>query len=215
MTSRRTIGWSTVTMAMATLLSRIGGLVRDVLVARLFGAGLATDAFFVAFTIPNLLRRFFAEGSLSAAFVPTFSEVLHQRGEEEAQRLANRCMTLLLLVMVVIVTLGIIGSPWITNVIGYGFSEIPGKLELTDRLNRIMFPYIGLVSLLALITGILNVRGHFFLPSLSPLFLNLMMIMAALSLRQLFSVPIYALAIGVLLGGGPAAAAAISVVSAL
>ena len=85
--------------------------------------------------------------------------------------------------------------------IGYGFSEIPGKLELTDRLNRIMFPYIGLVSLLALITGILNVRGHFFLPSLSPLFLNLMMIMAALSLRQLFSVPIYALAIGVLLGG--------------
>ena len=85
-------------MAMATLLSRIGGLVRDVLVARLFGAGLATDAFFVAFTIPNLLRRFFAEGSLSAAFVPTFSEVLHQRGEEEAQRLANRCMTLLLLV---------------------------------------------------------------------------------------------------------------------
>ena len=201
MTSRRTIGWSTVTMAMATLLSRIGGLVRDVLVARLFGAGLATDAFFVAFTIPNLLRRFFAEGSLSAAFVPTFSEVLHQRGEEEAQRLANRCMTLLLLVMVAIVALGIIGSPWITKVIGYGFSEIPGKLELTDRLNRIMFPYIGLVSLLALITGILNVRGHFFLPSLSPLFLNLMMIMAALSLRQLFSVPIYALAIGVLLGG--------------
>jgi len=188
-------------MAAATSLSRVAGLVRDIVVARLFGAGMMTDAFFMAFTIPNLLRRFFGEGSLTAAFVPTYSEVFHQRGEEEAQQLANRCVTLLLLVMLVVVSLGVLFSPWIVRGIGYGFGQVGGKLQLTTQLNRIMFPYIGLVSMLALLTGILNVRGHFFLPSLSPLFLNLAMILSALTLGDLFSQPIYALAIGVLLGG--------------
>ena len=201
MSSRRNIGVSTIVMAMATLLSRVAGLARDVLVARIFGAGLVTDAFFMAFTIPNLLRRFFAEGSLTAAFVPVFSNVYHKNGEEEAQRLANRCLTALSVVMVVIVCGGIVLSPLFTRLIGYGFSAIPGKLELTDFLNRLMFPYIGLVSVLALITGILNVRGHFFYPSLSPLFLNLCMIFSALFLRNFFSQPVYALAVGVLLGG--------------
>lgn len=188
-------------MACATLLSRIAGLVRDVVIARLFGAGFASDAFFMAFTIPNLLRRFFGEGSLTASFVPIFSEVFHQRGEDEAKQLANRCVTLLLLVMLVVVVLGVLASPWIVRVIGYGFIGTPGKLELTDTLNRLMFPYIGLVSLLALITGILNVRGHFFFPSLSPLFLNLAMIVSAVSLQGWFGRPIYALACGVLIGG--------------
>ncbi|SHI71670.1 putative peptidoglycan lipid II flippase [Malonomonas rubra DSM 5091] len=188
-------------MAFATSLSRVAGLVRDVVVARLFGAGFVTDAFFMAFTIPNLLRRFFGEGSLTAAFVPTFSEVFHRRGEEEAQRLANRCITLLLLVMLLVVSVGVVCSPWIVQGIGYGFGEVAGKLRLTDQLNRVMFPYIGLVSILALLTGILNVRGHFFLPSLSPLFLNLSMILSALTLGTLFDQPIFALAIGVLLGG--------------
>lgn len=188
-------------MAFATSLSRVAGLLRDVVVARLFGAGFVTDAFFMAFTIPNLLRRFFGEGALTAAFVPTFAEVLQQRGEEEAQRLANRCVTLLLLVMLLVVGCGILLSPWIVQGIGFGFGEVEGKLELTDRLNRVMFPYIGLVSVLALVTGILNVREHFFLPSLSPLFLNLAMILSALSMGCLFDQPIFALAIGVLIGG--------------
>ena len=201
MTDRRTIGVATVVMAVATLLSRIAGLVRDVLIARLFGAGMVTDAFFMAFTIPNLLRRFFAEGSLTSAFVPVFSEEYHKQGKDEALRLANRCLTILTLIMVLIVILGICLSPWITQIIGYGFSTIPGKLELTDLLNRIMFPYIGLVSLLALITGILNVRGHFFFPSLSPLFLNLCMISSALLLRSYFSQPVLTLAVGVVVGG--------------
>ncbi|PLY02291.1 MAG: murein biosynthesis integral membrane protein MurJ [Desulfuromonas sp.] len=201
MTARSKIVAATLVMACATTLSRIAGLVRDVVVARLFGAGVITDAFFMAFTIPNLLRRFFAEGSLTAAFVPTFSEVLHRRGEEEARRLASRCASLLLLVMLVVVTLGILCSPWIVQGIGYGFSQTPGKLELTDQLNRLMFPYIGLVSLLALLTGILNVHGHFFLPSLSPLFLNLTMIVSALTLGVYFNQPIFALAVGVVLGG--------------
>jgi len=188
-------------MASATLLSRVAGLIRDVMVARMFGAGMITDAFFMAFTIPNLLRRFFAEGSLTAAFVPVFSEEYHQRGAGDAQRLANRCITLLVLVMAILVAAGILFSPVITRIIGFGFGSVSGKLELTDILNRIMFPYIGLVSLLALVTGILNVRGHFFMPSLSPLFLNLAMIFSALFLGRLFDRPIFALAVGVLIGG--------------
>jgi len=201
MNGNRKIAAATMVMASATSLSRVAGLVRDIVVARLFGAGMMTDAFFMAFTIPNLLRRFFGEGSLTAAFIPIFSDVFHQRGEKEAQQLANRCVTLLLLIMLVVVSLGVLFSPWIVQLIGYGFGQVAGKLQLTDQLNRMMFPYIGLVSMLALLTGILNVRGHFFIPSLSPLFLNLAMIISALTLGQLFSQPIYALAIGVILGG--------------
>jgi len=201
MTEKKKIAAATMAMASATSLSRIAGLARDIVVARLFGAGMMTDAFFMAFTIPNLLRRFFGEGSLTAAFVPTFSEVFHQRGEKEAQQLANRCVSLLLVIMLVVVSLGILFSPWVVQGIGYGFGQVSGKLQLTDQLNRIMFPYIGFVSILALLTGILNVRGHFFVPSLSPLFLNLAMILSALTMGHLFAQPIYALAIGVLLGG--------------
>jgi putative peptidoglycan lipid II flippase len=188
-------------MAVATLLSRIAGLVRDMVIARLFGAGLATDAFFMAFTIPNLLRRFFGEGSLTAAFIPSFSEIFHRQGEKKALRFASRCLTLLLLILFVVVVFGILLSPWIVEVIGHGFSHVEGKLELTNQLNKIMFSYIGLVSLLALITGILNVRGHFFMPALSPLLLNVSMIVSALFLGQFFEQQIFALAIGVLLGG--------------
>ncbi len=188
-------------MASATFMSRIAGLVRDVVVARFYGAGMVTDAFFMAFTIPNLLRRFFGEGSLTAAFVPIYTEVYQQRGEKEAQQLANRCITLLLLIMLVVVFLGVLFSPLIVQVIGYGFGDVEGKLKLTSQLNRIMFPYIGMVSILALLTGILNVRGHFFLPALSPLFLNLAMIISALTMGHLFAQPIFALALGVLLGG--------------
>ncbi|MCW9049537.1 MAG: murein biosynthesis integral membrane protein MurJ, partial [Deltaproteobacteria bacterium] len=130
MTGRRQIISATLIMAFATSLSRVAGLVRDIVVARLFGAGMVTDAFFMAFTIPNLLRRFFGEGSLTAAFVPIFSEVFHQRGEKEAQQLANRCVSLLLAVMLIVVVAGVACSPWIVKGIGYGFSQIPGKIEL-------------------------------------------------------------------------------------
>ncbi len=195
------IARATGVMGIATGLSRVAGLARDILVGRLFGAGFATDAFFMAFTIPNLLRRFFAEGSLTAAFVPTFSEVLHKEGRKEADRVVNICWTLLLLVMVVVTLAGIFLSPWVVKAIGYGFGAVEGKLELTDFLNRVMFPYILLVSLLALLTGVLNVFGHYFLPSLSPLLLNLAMILCALLLAPFLELPITALAVGVLIGG--------------
>ena len=201
MSERKNITRAAGVLGLATGLSRIAGLVRDMVVAALFGAGFGTDAFFVAFTIPNLLRRFFAEGSLTAAFVPTFSEVYHQEGRQQAQEVANICMTLLVLIMTGVTLTGIWGSPWLVEFVGHGFGAVEGKLELTDFLNRIMFPYIFFVSLLALLTGILNVMGHYFVPAVSPLLLNLSMILCAVWLHSRFEVGITALAVGVLVGG--------------
>ncbi|KIH78174.1 putative peptidoglycan lipid II flippase [Geoalkalibacter ferrihydriticus] len=201
MSEKKIITRATGVLGGATLLSRISGLVRDVVIGRMFGAGFATDAFFMAFTLPNLLRRFFAEGSLTAAFVPTYSDVYHRQGREEAIRVGNICFTLLLLIMAGVTLVGIVGSPWLVQTIGYGFRDIEGKLALTDMLNRIMFPYIFFVSLLALLTGRLNVHGHYFVPALSPVMLNLAMVAGAALLSPFFDPPIKALAVGVLLGG--------------
>ncbi len=201
MSEKKKISRATGIMGVATMMSRVAGLVRDMVVASLFGAGFATDAFFMAFTIPNLLRRFFAEGSLTAAFIPTFADVYHRQGEAEAKQLAGICWTLLLIVMAIVAAAGILASPWLVRLIGYGFSTVEGKLALTDHLNRLMFPYIFFVSLLALLTGVMNVLGHFFLPAVSPVLLNLAMILCAVALAPHFAVPITALAIGVLLGG--------------
>lgn len=201
MSEIKKISKATGVMGFATLLSRIAGLVRDMVVAGLFGAGFASDAFFTAFTLPNLLRRFFAEGSLTAAFVPTFSSVLQKEGEEEAKKVFRISMTLLVLVMAGVTVVGIVASPWLVKMIGYGYASVPGKLALTDYLNRLMFPYIFFVSLLALFTGVLNVRGHFFIPSFSTVMLNLAMIASAWLLGSYFEWPITGLAIGVLIGG--------------
>jgi putative peptidoglycan lipid II flippase len=185
----------------ATMLSRVMGMVRDMVVSRLFGAGFATDAFFAAFQIPNMLRRFFAEGALTSAFVPIFSETLNKRGEDEARELANTCFTLLTIVMAGVTLAGILFSPAIVGLMFPGFHGVPGKFELTVLLNRMMFPYIFFVSLVALCMGILNTVRHFFTPAISTVFLNIAMIVAALSLRGFFAVPITALATGVLIGG--------------
>jgi putative peptidoglycan lipid II flippase len=177
------------------------GMVRDMVVSRLFGAGFATDAFFAAFQIPNMLRRFFAEGALTSAFVPTFSETYNQQGEEAARELADTCFTLLVLVMAGVTLLGIAFSPLIVRLMFPGFSINPEKVELTIFLNRLMFPYIFFISLVALCMGILNTVRHFFTPAISTVFLNLSMIGCALLLAEKFQVPITALAVGVLLGG--------------
>ena len=201
MSEKRNIARAAGILGSATMLSRIMGMVRDMVVSRLFGAGLATDAFFAAFQIPNMLRRFFAEGALTSAFVPTFSTVLTQRGEEDARELANVCFTLLTIVMAVIALFGIIFSPWVVGLMFPGFKAVPGKFELTVLLNRVMFPYIFFISLVALCMGILNTLRHFFTPAISTVFLNLAMILSALLLRGYFEVPITALAAGVLIGG--------------
>jgi len=188
-------------LGFATILSRIMGMVRDMVVSRLFGAGFATDAFFAAFQIPNMLRRFFAEGALTSAFVPTFSDCRTNRGEQDARELANVCFTLLTIVMAGITIGGICFSPQIVGLMFPGFAAEPSKLELTILLTRLMFPYIFFVSLVALCMGILNTLRHFFTPAISTVFLNLSMILCAALLHNYFAVPIISLAVGVLAGG--------------
>ncbi len=188
-------------LGFATIISRIMGMVRDMTVSRLFGAGLATDAFFAAFQIPNMLRRFFAEGALTAAFVPTFSEYYTKRSKQEARDLANSCFTLLTIVMATLTILGMIFSPLVVGIMFPGFKELPGKFDLTVLLNRLMFPYLFFISLVALCMGILNTVRHFFTPAISTVFLNISMILCALLLHNRFQVPIVSLAIGVLVGG--------------
>ena len=188
-------------VGLATMLSRVFGFIRDVIVARFFGAGLATDAFFVAFRIPNLLRRLFAEGSLTIAFVPVFTEYLKTKSREDAFELARVAFTLLSVILVVISIAGVIFSPAIVTVMAPGFRATPDKYALTVLLTRIMFPYIFFISLVALCMGILNSLRHFATPALSPVILNLCMIGAALFLRDYFAEPILALAVGVMIGG--------------
>jgi putative peptidoglycan lipid II flippase len=188
-------------VGMATMLSRIFGFIRDMIVAAFFGAGLHTDAFFVAFRIPNLLRRLLGEGSLTVAFVPVFTEHSNIRSKGAALELADVTFTILSITLVIISIFGIIFSPFIVAVMAPGFIHVPTQFELAVFLNRLMFPYILFVSLVALCMGILNSLRHFAAPALSPVILNLSMIGAAFLLRDFFEQPIVALAVGVMIGG--------------
>lgn len=185
----------------ATLLSRVLGFVRDMIIARAFGAGTATDAFFAAFRLPNMLRELLGEGALSAAFIPVFSETLTKKGREPAWRLVRSVLTLLALVLSLISVTGILLAPVLIQLIAPGFQSIPSKFTLAVLLARMMFPYILLVGLAALFMAILNALGHFATPALSPSMLNLAMIGCALFMAPYMDPPILALAIGVLLGG--------------
>lgn len=189
------------TVGFFTFISRILGLLRDMAFAHVFGSGLLADAFFVAFRIPNLLRKLFAEGSLTIAFIPVFSDYLLNKGRERAISLANSVLTLLCIVVSGITVLGIIFSPEIITVTAYGFKVSPEKFQLTVLLTRIMFPYILLISVVALYMGILNTFGHFGAPAAAPIFLNLMMIISIYYLTPLFNERIIGVAIGVLMGG--------------
>jgi putative peptidoglycan lipid II flippase len=184
-----------------TLLSRILGFVRDAITARVFGAGLMTDAFFVAFKIPNLLRRLFAEGAFSQAFVPILAEYKNRRGHDATQTLVNQVGTALTLALVVVALLGIVGAPWVAYVSAPGFRAEPDKFALTVTLLRITFPYIIFISLVALAAGILNTHSKFSAPAFAPVLLNVAMIAAALWLAPYFDPPILALGWGVALGG--------------
>lgn len=185
----------------ATLLSRIFGFLRDVVIAGYFGAGLGSDAFFVAFRIPNLLRRLFAEGSLSIAFIPVFTEYLTNKGKDEAFKLAGSAILLLSIILTILALVGILLSPLIVRIIAPGFAGSPEKLSLTITLTRIMFPYIFFIGMVALCMGILNVLGHFAAPALAPVFLNLAMIGGVFFISPHLSEPITGLAIGVIIGG--------------
>jgi len=185
----------------ATLISRIFGLIRDVVIAWFFGAGLAADAFFVAFRIPNLLRRLFAEGSLSVAFIPVFTEYLANRGKAEAFSLARSAIRLLSVLLVFVTIAGILLAPLIVRIIAPGFADSPEKYSLTVTLTRIIFPYIFFICLVALCMGILNVLGHFAAPAFAPVLLNLAMICSVFLISPYMADPVTGLAIGVLIGG--------------
>lgn len=185
----------------ATLLSRILGFVRDVMVAWFFGAGFHSDAFFVAFRIPNLLRRLFAEGSLSMAFVSVFTEHMVKKGKQEAFRFAGATLNLLSLILVLVSFLGIILSPILIRLLAPGFLDHPDKLSLTIFLTKMMFPYIFFIGLVALCMGILNVLNHFAAPALAPVFLNVAMIGSMLWISPQLDDPIVGLSIGVIIGG--------------
>jgi len=189
------------TVSSMTLVSRILGFVRDAVIARLFGAGLATDAFFVAFRIPNLLRRLFAEGAFSQAFVPILAEYRTRNGEGETRLLVDRVATTLSLAVFAVSILGILAAPWIIYVSAPGFSATLEKFELTVAMLRITFPYLLFISLVSLSGGILNTWSRFAVPAFTPTLLNLSFIFCALVLAPYFHPPVLVLAWAVLLGG--------------
>ena len=185
----------------ATMVSRVFGVIRDMVIAALFGASWMTDAFWVAFRIPNMLRRLLGEGSLTVSFVPVFTEYLQKKTKEEALELAENAFTILSVILAIVSVAGILLSPLIVGLIAPGFIAKPEQFTLAVFLNRLMFPYIFFIALVALCMGILNSFRHFTAPALSPVLLNIAMITAALTLRDLFAQPITALAVGVLAGG--------------
>ena len=190
---------------LATIASRVLGLVRDQVLAFYFGAGDANDAFRVASRIPNLVRDLFAEGAMSAAFVPTFTKQLAEHGRARAWQLASSVINALVLVTGVLVIGGIVFAEPLVRLFAADFADIPGKLELTIYLTRIVFPFLMLVAVAAALMGMLNSLGHFFVPALSPAMFNVAIIVMALGLvpiaPSLGLQPITIVAIATLVGG--------------
>lgn len=189
------------TISGLTFLSRILGLVREMLIATIFGAGMMTDAFNVAFRLPNLLRRLFAEGAFSQAFVPIVSEYKNRHGEAHAHTLISHVATLLGLAVLLVTLLGVIGAPWVIRATAGGFVAQPEKFATTVALTRITFPYIFFMALVALSAGVLNTWSRFSIPAVTPVLLNVAMIAAALIAAPWFAQPIQALAWGAFVGG--------------
>jgi len=184
-----------------TLISRLLGLVRDIVIARWFGAGAATDAFVAAFKIPNFLRRLFAEGSFSLAFVPVLSEYKANGDHAALRSLIDATTGVLLAVLLVVTALGVLGAPLIISLFAPGFREDPAQFALASDLLRVTFPYLLFIALTALAGGILNTLGRFALPALTPALLNVSLIVAAVAFSAYFETPIKALAWGVFVAG--------------
>jgi putative peptidoglycan lipid II flippase len=183
-----------------TILSRIFGYIRDSRIAYLLGAGTAADAYTTAYRIPNLLRRLVGEGAVSAAFIPVFARYLAQNKKKDAWEFANTMLTLITIFLTAFTVAGIILSPLLVRLFASGFAETPGKLELTAALNRVMFPYIFLISMSGLAMGVLNSFHRFGAPAFAPVVMNLTMI-AFSFLGGLFGDVTRTLAVGVVVGG--------------
>jgi putative peptidoglycan lipid II flippase len=184
-----------------TLVSRVTGYARDKVIALLLGAGTRSDAFFVAFRIPNMLREIVGEGAMSSAFIPTYAEVAETRSEEEARAFVGRALGVFSLILAVLTVAGIACSPLLVDLLAHRYRSIPGKFELTVALNRWIFPYVLLVSLSAFCQATLNARHRFAVAAAAPIFLNVAMIFGAVVISPRLAEPTYGLAAGVLLGG--------------
>lgn len=184
-----------------TMFSRVLGFARDAIVARAFGAGMATDAFFVAFKLPNLLRRIFAEGAFSQAFVPILAEYKSKEGEEATRLFIAYVSGLLTLALAVVTIAGMLAAPWVIMVTAPGFADTADKFNLTTQLLRITFPYILLISLASLVGAILNTWNRFSVPAFAPTLLNISMIGFALFAAPYFHPPVLALGWAVTAGG--------------
>lgn len=184
-----------------TILSRVLGFIRDSIITRFFGAGTETDAFFVAFRLPNLLRRIFAEGAFSQSFVPILAEYKNQQNDESTRTFIAYISGLLTLILFIVIFAEILLAPWIIYITAPGFIDTPDKFNLTVRLLRITFPYILLISLVSLSGAILNTWNRFSVPAFAPTLLNISMIISILLLSEYCKPPIIALAWGVFVGG--------------
>ncbi|NHB96669.1 murein biosynthesis integral membrane protein MurJ [Photorhabdus stackebrandtii] len=184
-----------------TMFSRVLGFIRDAIIARIFGAGATTDAFFVAFKLPNLLRRIFAEGAFSQAFVPILSEYKNQQGDEATRTFIAYVSGMLTLILAVVTVLGILAAPWMIYITAPGFTDAADKFALTTSLLRITFPYIFLISLASLAGAILNTWNRFSVPAFAPTLLNISMIVFALFVAPYCNPPVMALGWAVVAGG--------------
>lgn len=189
------------TIGIYTLASRVTGFVRDILVAALLGTGMVADAFFIAFKLPNLFRRLFAEGAFSAGFVPIFSTLLEREGHDGARRFAEEAMAVLAIALFVLLAIFEVFMPWLMLGLAPGFRSDPEKFDLAVQFTRITFPYLLLVSLVSLLGGLLNSLGRFAALAATPILLNLTMIGTLLLLTPLLPTPGHALAWGVTLSG--------------
>jgi len=192
---------STAVVSSMTMVSRVFGLLRDMVFTRYFGVDAGTDAFLVAFKIPNFLRRLFAEGAFSQAFVPVLSGVKAEEGDEAVSDLVRHTLGTLAGILFIMTVVAAIASPILVMIFAPGFIDQPEKFDLTAEMLRITFPYILFMSLTALSAGILNSYGHFAVPAFTPVLLNLSLIAAAIWLAPLMDVPIMALAWGVFIAG--------------
>ncbi|HLQ76890.1 MAG TPA: lipid II flippase MurJ, partial [Terriglobia bacterium] len=176
MSEHRTVLRSTSTISILTFLSRIFGYIRDSRIAFLLGTGDIADAYTIAYRIPNLMRRLVGEGAMSAAVIPIFSEYMSADKKKEAWEFANTLLAVATVFLTVMTVAGILLSPWIAPLFAYGFKVTPGKIEMTILLNRIMFSYIGLISISALAMGVLNSFNRFAASAFTPVMLNLSII---------------------------------------
>ncbi len=192
---------STFAVSLMTLLSRVLGLARDIVIARFYSAGIEADAFFVAFKIPNFMRRLFAEGAFSLAFVPVLTEYKTSKTMQQTRELINQAAGTLGLILVLLTLVGVAASPALVSVFAAGFLDEPVKFDLTADMLRLTFPYILLISMTAMAGGILNTWKRFAVPAFTPVLLNLSLIGCAIWLSPQLEVPIHALAWGVLIAG--------------